>query len=86
MFCNENSFGRNFSTLRTLQQNRVVERKNCTLKEMVRTMLCENNLPKYFWGEAINTSCYVINRVSIRPMFQKLPMNSIKVENHIFHI
>ena len=38
---------------------------------MARTMLCENNLPKYFWGEAINTSCYVISRVSIRPMLSK---------------
>ena len=38
---------------------------------MARTMLCENNLPKYFWGETINTSCYVINRVSIRPMLSK---------------
>ena len=38
---------------------------------MARTMLYENNLPKYFWGEAINTSCYVINRVSIRLMLSK---------------
>ena len=38
---------------------------------MVRTMLCENNLSKYFWREAINTSCYVINRVSIRLMLSK---------------
>ena len=47
MFCDENGFGLNFSAFRTPQQNRVVE-KNCTLKEMARTMFCENNLPKYF--------------------------------------
>ena len=35
---------------------------------MVRTMLCENNLPKYFWGEAIITAFYVINRVTIRSL------------------
>ena len=45
---------------------------------MARTMLCENNLPKYFWGEAINTSYYVINRVSIRPMLSKTPYELYK--------
>ena len=47
-FCNEHGYGHNFFAPRTLQQNRVVERKNRTLKEMARTMLCENNLSKYF--------------------------------------
>ena len=45
---------------------------------MARTKLCENNLPKYFWEEAINTSCYVINRVSIRPMLSKTPYELYK--------
>ncbi|GMI97390.1 hypothetical protein HRI_003408300 [Hibiscus trionum] len=31
---------------------------------MARTMLCENNLPKYFWAEATNTACYIVNRDS----------------------
>ena len=47
-FCNEHDYGHNFSIPRTPQQNGIVERKNCTLKEMARTILCENNLPKYF--------------------------------------
>ena len=45
---------------------------------MARTMLCENNLPKYFWGEAINIACYVINRVSIKPMLSKTPYELCK--------
>ena len=47
-FCNEHGYDYNFFAPRTPQQNGVVERKNRTLKEMARTMLCENNLPKYF--------------------------------------
>ena len=35
----------------------VVERKNRTLQEMARTMIQENNLAKYFWAEAVNTTC-----------------------------
>ena len=44
IFCDENGFEHNFSAPRTPQQNRVIERKNRTLEEMGRTMLCENNL------------------------------------------
>ena len=36
-------------------------------------MLCEKNLPKYFWAEAINTSCYIINKAMIRPILKKTP-------------
>ncbi|KAK8578905.1 hypothetical protein V6N13_142162 [Hibiscus sabdariffa] len=77
-FCNENGISHNFSAPRTPQQNGVVERKNRTLEEMARTMLCENNLPKYFWAEATNTSCYIINRVMIRPLLNKTPYEILK--------
>ncbi|KAH9716423.1 hypothetical protein KPL71_021459 [Citrus sinensis] len=58
---------------RTPQQNGVVERKNRSIQEMTRIMLNENSLPKYFWAEAVNTACYVLNRVLIRPNLNKTP-------------
>ena len=60
------------------QQNGVVERKNRTLIEMSRTMLLENELPKYFWVEAVNTTCYVLNRVSMRPIIKRTPYELFK--------
>ena len=33
----------------------------------------ENTLSKYFWAEAVNTACYVLNRVLIRPHLNKTP-------------
>ena len=51
---------------------------------MARTMLCENNLPKYFWGEAINTECYVINRVIIRSLLSKNLYELYKGRKEIF--
>ncbi|KAF7132171.1 hypothetical protein RHSIM_Rhsim09G0079800 [Rhododendron simsii] len=51
-------------------------------------MLCENSLPKYFWAEAVNTSCYVLNRVLIRPILKKTPYelwNSRKPNISYFH-
>ncbi|WJZ90882.1 hypothetical protein VitviT2T_009997 [Vitis vinifera] len=72
-YCNKHGINHNFSAPRTPQQNGVVERKNRTLQEMARTMLNENNLPKYFWAEAVNTSCYVLNRILLRPILKKTP-------------
>ena len=34
--------------------------------EPCKKWLHENNLPNYFWAEAVNTSCYILNRVLIR--------------------
>nr|CAN81294.1 hypothetical protein VITISV_003263 [Vitis vinifera] len=72
-YCNEHGINHNFSAPRTPQQNGVVERKNRTLQEMAKTMLNENNLPKYFWAEAVNTSCYVLNIILLRPILKKTP-------------
>jgi len=53
----------------TPQQNGVVERKNRTLQEMARTMIHENNLAKHIYEEGVNTTCYVQNRIYIRPFW-----------------
>ena len=70
-FCEKHGIFHEFSSPRTPQQNGVVERKNRTLQEMARTMIHENNLPKHFWAEAVNTACYVQNRIYIRPILEK---------------
>ena len=46
----------------TPQQNGVVERMNMTLLERARCMLSNAALSKYFWTEAVNTTCYFVNR------------------------
>jgi len=60
-----------FSSPRTPQINEVIERKNISLQKMARTMIHENNLAKHLWAEAVNTSCYVQNRIYIRPILNK---------------
>ena len=44
------------------QQNGVVDQKNHTLQEMVRTIIGECGPPQYR-AEAVNTSCYISNRI-----------------------
>nr|GEV25161.1 putative ribonuclease H-like domain-containing protein [Tanacetum cinerariifolium] len=64
---------REFSVARTPQQNRVAERKNRTLIEATRTMLANLLLPIPFWVEAVNTACYVQNRVLVTKPHSKTP-------------
>ena len=45
------------------EQNGVAERRNSTLKDMMRSMMSRSNLPEYLWGEAIKTANYILNRV-----------------------
>ncbi|GJZ83254.1 retrovirus-related pol polyprotein from transposon TNT 1-94 [Tanacetum coccineum] len=64
-FCEMKGIKREFSVARTPQQNEVAERKNRTLIEAAMTMLADSLLPTTFWAEAINTACYVQNRVLV---------------------
>nr|GEY22896.1 hypothetical protein [Tanacetum cinerariifolium] len=57
-FCGIKGIKREFSVLRTPQQNGIAERKNMTLIEAARTMLADSLLPIPFWAEAVNTACY----------------------------
>nr|GFB49722.1 zinc finger, CCHC-type [Tanacetum cinerariifolium] len=41
----------------------MAERKNRALKEMVNSMLSYSGLNEGFWGEAMLTTCYLLNRV-----------------------
>jgi hypothetical protein len=55
------------------QQNEVMERKNRALVEMARTMLDEHMTPRCFWAEAINTTCYISNRIFLRSLLNLTP-------------
>jgi hypothetical protein len=45
------------------QQNGVAERRNCTLMDMVRSMLTYSTLPISLWMDALKTTVYNLNRV-----------------------
>ncbi|WJX78107.1 hypothetical protein P8452_61361 [Trifolium repens] len=70
-FCEDHGIVHEFSAPRTPQQNGVVERKNRSLQEMARTMMHETKLAKHFCAEAVNTACYIQNRIYIRPILNK---------------
>ncbi|GJW58223.1 retrovirus-related pol polyprotein from transposon TNT 1-94 [Tanacetum coccineum] len=72
-FCKMNGILRQFSVARTPQQNGVVERRNRTLIEAARTILADSNLSTTFWAEAVNTVCYMQNRVLVVKPHNKTP-------------
>lgn len=41
-------------------------------------MLNEGNLPKYFWADAISTTCYVLNRILVCPILNKPPYELLR--------
>lgn len=61
--CDEKGIVRQLTIPGTPQQNGVAEHRNRTLLEMVRSMMAQANLPISFWGDALLTATYVLNRV-----------------------
>src|SRR5277367_1807588 len=56
-----------YTTAYTPSQNGVSERLNRTLVGMAKAMLLASRLPQKFWGFAIETACYIRNRLPIGP-------------------
>jgi hypothetical protein len=46
------------------QRNSVSKRHNWTLLDMVQSMMSQSDLPLSFWGYALETTAFTLNRVS----------------------
>nr|GEV72455.1 retrovirus-related Pol polyprotein from transposon TNT 1-94 [Tanacetum cinerariifolium] len=71
-FCSHKGTKREFSNARTPQQKGVAKRRNRTLIEVARTMLADAKLPVTFWAKAVNTGCFVQNKVMILNTLENL--------------
>ena len=65
-FCEKNGIKKEFLAPKTPQQNGVVERNNRVIQEMARVMLLNKQIPQKFWGEVVNTSFHIGNRIFFR--------------------
>nr|GEX63707.1 retrovirus-related Pol polyprotein from transposon TNT 1-94 [Tanacetum cinerariifolium] len=77
------------SSVRTPQQNGVVERRNWTLVEAAKTMLIFSRAPLFLWAEAIATACFTQNRSIIHRRFNKTPyelINGRKPDISFLHV
>ena len=62
-YLSENGIESQLTAPGTPQQNGVAERRNRTLLESVRSMMSYSDLPKSFWGHALETAAYLLNLV-----------------------
>ncbi|KAL8093519.1 hypothetical protein AgCh_035404 [Apium graveolens] len=67
-FCASNDIVHEVTPPYTPESNGVAERKNRTFKDMINSMLINSGLPKYMWGEALNTAGHILNRVPLKHM------------------
>nr|GFC17460.1 retrovirus-related Pol polyprotein from transposon TNT 1-94 [Tanacetum cinerariifolium] len=77
------------SSVRTPQQNGVVERQNQTLVEAARIMLIFSRAPLFLWDEAIAIACFTQNRFIIHRRFNKTPyelINGRKPDISFLHV
>ncbi|KAJ9542291.1 hypothetical protein OSB04_028797 [Centaurea solstitialis] len=56
----------------TPQMNGVPERRNRTLLDMLRSMMCRSTLPMSFWGHALETAAHILNRAPTKSV-EKTP-------------
>jgi hypothetical protein len=63
------------------QQNGVVERKNITIMEAVKTMIHDQDLLMFLWAEAVRTIVYVQNRFSHSALGFKTPKEMFSRKN-----
>jgi transposase InsO family protein len=73
VFCDETGIKHYTTTPYTPQQNGVVERRNQTVIEMARCMMKSKGVPPRFWGEAVKTAVYILNRAPTKCLQDKTP-------------
>jgi hypothetical protein len=61
-YCADEGVQCHYSTPYNQQQNGIVERRNQTVVEMARTLLKQREMSAVFWGEAVVTTVYILNR------------------------
>ena len=72
-FCKDARIKRELTTPYNPQQNGVVERKNRTIMEAVKTMIYDQDLPMHLWEEETRIVVYIHNRISHNALGFKTP-------------
>lgn len=75
-FCEEQGIRRQLTAPYSPQQNGVVERRNQTVVAMARCLLKSQSVPGRFWGEAVATSIYLLNRAPTKSVAGMTPYES----------
>ena len=54
----------------------MVERQNQTVVGMARSMMKAKGMPTKFWGEAVTTTVFILNRAPTKALMGKTPFEA----------
>ena len=74
------------SCIDTPKQNGLAERKNRHLLEVARALMFSTNVPKHFWGDAVLTACYLINRLPSKILNYQTPLSYFSSLSPTYHV
>lgn len=72
-YCVDQGMQRHFSAPYAPQQNGVIERRNQSVVSMARALLKQRSMPAEFWGEAVTTAVFLLNRSPTKSLVGKTP-------------
>lgn len=72
-YCADRGVQRHLTAPYSPQQNGVVERRNQTVVQMARSMIKAMGVPNRFWGEAVTTAVFILNRAPTKAVEGKTP-------------
>jgi hypothetical protein len=72
-YCADEGVQRHYSMPYSPQQNGVIERRNQTVVGMARTLLKQRGMSAVFWGEAMVTAVYILNRSPTKALNGRTP-------------
>ena len=70
----------------TPQQNGIAERKNRHLLEIARSLMLNSNVPTHHWGDAVVTTCFLINMMTSSSLENQIPHSIIFPRDPLFHV
>jgi transposase InsO family protein len=75
-YCADHGVQRQHIAPYTPQQNGVVERRNQSIVTMARSLLKSRSMPAMFWGEAVTTAFWILNRSPTKAVDGMTPFES----------
>lgn len=73
LYCANEGVARQLTAPYSPQQNGVIKRRNQTVVSMARCMMKAKHMPRKFWGEAVRTAVFILNRSPTKAVPNKTP-------------
>uniref|UniRef100_I1NXJ5 Integrase catalytic domain-containing protein n=1 Tax=Oryza glaberrima TaxID=4538 RepID=I1NXJ5_ORYGL len=73
LYCADEGIQRHYTAPYSPQQNGIVERRNQSVVGMARALLKQRRMPAIFWGEAVVTAVYILNRSPTKALDGRTP-------------